>query len=98
MRADTLAWVIAEDGSDDQALPVDAQTDEGTRRLREWQDELSASPGWRALGLMSYVRRVGYVFQANVAQLNTLAAQVQDAAVSAQFCGRPTAAPTGDRS
>jgi len=77
--------VIAEDGSDDQALPVDAQTDEGSRSLREWQDELSASPGWRALGLMSYVRRVGYVFQANVAQLNTLAAQVQDAALSAQF-------------
>ncbi len=48
--------------------------------LLVWQDELNASAGHHALSLMEYVRRIGYVFQANVAQYNGLVARVQDPA------------------
>jgi hypothetical protein len=47
-------------------------------RLLVWQEELNASPGHRAIALMDYIRRIGYVFQANVAQYNALVARMQD--------------------
>ena len=47
-------------------------------RLLVWQDELNASAGFRALARMAYIRRIGYVFQANVAQYNSLVGRVQD--------------------
>lgn len=50
----------------------------GRPRLLVWQDELNASPGYHAIALMDYIRRIGYVFQGNVAQYNALVAQVQD--------------------
>ncbi|WP_194822586.1 hypothetical protein [Micromonospora sp. S-DT3-3-22] len=56
--------------------PVDSQPDRP--HLLVWQDELKASPGYRAVELMAYVRRIGYVLQANVAQYNDLIARLQD--------------------
>jgi len=47
-------------------------------RLLVWQDELNSSPGHRAIALMDYIRRIGYVFQANVAQYNALVARMLD--------------------
>jgi hypothetical protein len=58
-----------------------AEVPDGQRahpRLLVWQDELNASPGHRAIALMDYVRRIGYVFQANVAQYKALVARMQD--------------------
>lgn len=46
--------------------------------LLVWQDKLNASPGHHAISLMDYIRRVGYVFQLNVAQYKELVAQMQD--------------------
>lgn len=56
---------------------------DGRPRLLVWQDELNASPGFRAVALMSYIRRIGYVFQGNVAQYKALVARVQDSAFQA---------------
>jgi hypothetical protein len=50
--------------------------------LLVWQEKLDDTPGYRAVSLMAYVRRIGYVFQANVAQYKTLVAKVQDPALS----------------
>jgi hypothetical protein len=65
-----------EDGLTPDGPDADGQRDRP--RLRAWQDELNASPGYHAVTLMAYIRRIGYVFQANVAQYNSLIAQVQD--------------------
>jgi hypothetical protein len=46
--------------------------------LLVWQEKLNASPGYRALALMSYVRRIGYVFQRNFAEYRGLVARLQD--------------------
>jgi hypothetical protein len=43
-----------------------------------WQDELNSSPGHGAIALMNYIRRIGYVFQANVGQYNALVARMPD--------------------
>jgi hypothetical protein len=47
-------------------------------RLLAWQDELNSSPGHRAIALMDYIRRIGYVLQVNVTQYNALVARMQD--------------------
>ncbi|MFG1902474.1 hypothetical protein [Micromonospora carbonacea] len=65
-----------EDAPSARVSPVDGQPDRP--RLLVWQDELNASPGYRALALMAYVRRIGYVLQANVVQYNALIARMQD--------------------
>src|SRR5947209_3300877 len=55
--------------STDYDLPAEVPDGQDARpRLLVWQDELNTSPGHRAIALMDYVRRIGYVFQANVAQ------------------------------
>jgi hypothetical protein len=65
--------------STDDDLPAEAPDGQDTRpQLLVWQDELNASPGHRAIALMGYIRRIGYVFQANVAQYNALVARMQD--------------------
>ncbi|MEU5552129.1 hypothetical protein ABZ738_20365 [Micromonospora sp. NPDC047793] len=69
-----------EDLPNARVSPVDGQPDRP--HLLVWQDELNASPGYRAVALMAYVRRVGYVLQANVAQYNALIARLQDPSLS----------------
>jgi hypothetical protein len=65
--------------STDDDLPAKAPDGQAARpRLLVWQDALNASPGHRAIALMDYVRRIGYVFQANVVQYNALVARMQD--------------------
>jgi hypothetical protein len=65
--------------STDSDLPAKVPDDHHARPpLRIWQDELNSSPGHHAIALMNYVRRIGYVFQANVGQYNTLVARMQD--------------------
>ena len=65
--------------STDDDFPAKVPDDQRARpRLLVWQDELNSSPGHRAMGLMDYIRRIGYVFQANVAQYNALVARMQD--------------------
>src|SRR5690242_17372710 len=50
--------------------------------LLEWQARLRASAGFRAIALQNRVKRMGYLFQGNVAQYKTLVARLQDPAVS----------------
>lgn len=65
--------------STDDDLPAKVHDGQRARpQLLVWQDELNSSPGHRAIALMDYIRRIGYVFQANVAQYNALAARMQD--------------------
>ena len=65
--------------STDDDLPADVRDGQRARpRLLVWQEELNASPGHRAIALMDYVRRIGYVFQANVAQYRALVTRMQD--------------------
>lgn len=59
-----------------------AETEAERPRLLARQDELNASPGYRALTQVAHLRRIGYVLQANVAQYNALLGRVQDPAVS----------------
>lgn len=71
---------------DDVAAQVPNAEDRADRpRLLAWQDELNASAGYRAMALMDYVRRIGYIFQGNVAQYNSLIAQVQNPEHSLAF-------------
>jgi hypothetical protein len=53
--------------------------------LLEWQERLRASPGFRAIALQNRVRRIGYLFQANVAQYKSLVASLQDPGASLPF-------------
>jgi hypothetical protein len=50
--------------------------------LLGWQERLRASPGFRAIALQNQVRRMGYLFQGNVAQYKFLVARLQDPSVS----------------
>ncbi|MFB9407731.1 hypothetical protein [Dactylosporangium matsuzakiense] len=51
-------------------------------KLMTWEKALGASPGGLASSRQDYVRRVGYVLQANVADYNRLVAQLQNPTVS----------------
>lgn len=51
-------------------------------RLLVWQDEIVATPGYIARARMEYVKRIGYVFQGNVADYKALVARLQDPGVS----------------
>jgi hypothetical protein len=63
----------------DDAPPAKVPDGQPARpRLLVWQEELNASPGHQAIALMDYIRRIGYVFQANIAQYNALVARMQD--------------------
>ncbi len=46
--------------------------------LLEWQNQLLASPGYRAIALSARVKRIAYIFQANFAQYRSLVAKLQD--------------------
>lgn len=52
------------------------------RSLLEWQKQLQASPGYRAMALKDQVKRIGYVFQGNVVQYRSFVASLQNPAVS----------------
>ncbi|WP_129799019.1 hypothetical protein [Streptomyces sp. F001] len=68
-----------------QSEAADEQpTAEGADRssLVEWQRRLQASPGFRAIALKNRVKRIGYVFQGNVAQYKSFVAGLQDPTVS----------------
>lgn len=68
-----------------QPEPADEQpTVEGADRLSllEWQKQLQASLGYHAIALKARVKRIGYVFQGNVAQYQSFVAGLQDPAAS----------------
>ncbi|MCX4972410.1 hypothetical protein [Streptomyces sp. NBC_00620] len=68
-----------------QSEPADEQTaaeDAGRPSLVDWQKRLNDSSGHRAIALGARVKRIGYVFQGNVAQYKLLVAKLQDPAVS----------------
>ncbi|MGW2827458.1 hypothetical protein ACWC24_41795 [Streptomyces sp. NPDC001443] len=70
---------------DVQSEPAEeaAAAQDGSRpSLVDWQGQLLASPGYRALALQDRVKRMGYVFQGNVAQYQSLVAGLQNPAVS----------------
>lgn len=50
--------------------------------LLDWQERLRASPGFRAISLQNQVKRMGYLFQGNVGQYNSLVAELQVPSVS----------------
>jgi hypothetical protein len=65
MSIDPQPWqdtcVSINDGSPDR---LRLNPDEPVRpSLLAWQEELNASGGFRAIALMSYVRRIGYLLQ-----------------------------------
>lgn len=60
-------------------MPADGDT---RPSLLEWQAQLRASTGFRAIALMNLVKRMSYLFQGNVAQYKSLVARLQDPAVS----------------
>jgi hypothetical protein len=71
--------------TDVQPEPADEQSAaEGVGRpsLLEWQTRLQASVGFRAIALKNRVKRMGYIFQGNVAQYKSLVASLQNPAVS----------------
>lgn len=63
----------------DEHMPADGASGPS---LLEWQAQLQASAGFRAIALMNRVKRMGYLFQGNVAQYKSLVARLQDPAVS----------------
>ncbi len=74
--------------STDDDFPANVPDGQRARpRLVVWQDELNSSPGHRAIALMDYIRRIGYVFQANVAQYNALVARMQDPSFALPILG-----------
>jgi hypothetical protein len=77
--------VIGVTGTDVQPEPADEQSPAGGAgrpSLVEWQVRLQASPGFRAIALKNRVKRMGYIFQGNVAQYKSLVASLQDPAIS----------------
>jgi hypothetical protein len=50
-----------------------------------WQERLRASPGFGAIALQNQAKRMGYLFQGNVAQYKSLIATLQNPSVSLQF-------------
>jgi len=72
-------------GTDVQPEPLDGQpvADVADRpSLLKWQAQLQASPGFRAIALTDRVKRMGYLFQGNVAQYKSFVASLQDPSVS----------------
>lgn len=69
---------IQPDPADEQTAPEEV----GRPSLVDWQKRLNASLGCRALALGDRVRRIGYVFQGNVAQYKSLVAELQNPVVS----------------
>ncbi|MFJ4829450.1 hypothetical protein ACIP79_05915 [Streptomyces sp. NPDC088747] len=68
-----------------QSEPADERTaaeDAGRPALVDWQRRLNDSSGHRAIALGARVKRIGYVFQGNVAQYKSLVVKLQDPAVS----------------
>lgn len=51
----------------------------------DWQKRLNASSGCRAVALGDRVKRIGYVFQGNVAQYKTLVAELHSPVASGQI-------------
>ena len=74
--------VIGMTGTD---APRQPEAETGRPPLLEWQERLRASPGFRAIALQNRVRRIGYLFQANIAQYKSLVASLQDPATSLPF-------------
>lgn len=54
----------------------------GRPSLVEWQERLRVSSGFRGIALKNQVKRIGYIFQGNVAQYKSLVASLQNPAVS----------------
>jgi hypothetical protein len=72
-------------GTDVQPEPLDGPpaADVADRpSLLEWQAQLQASPGFRAIALTDRVKRMGYLSQGNVAQYKSFVASLQDPSVS----------------
>lgn len=71
--------------TDVQPEPADehaAADGDGRPSFLEWQARLQASTGFRALGLKDRVKRMGYIFQGNVAQYKSLVSRLQKPSVS----------------
>jgi hypothetical protein len=70
--------------TDAQSDPDGEQPPVGAVRppLLEWQEQLRASPGFRAIALQTQVKRMGDLFQGNVAQYKSLVVKLQDPSVS----------------
>ena len=71
----TIRHVLTE--NDPAATPQNDSQPERPPLLAR-QEELNASTGYQARALMDYVRRIGYVFQANVVQFHALVLRAQD--------------------
>jgi hypothetical protein len=69
---------VQPDPADEQSTAEDAERPS----LVEWQNRLNASSGHRAVVLGDRVKRIGYVFQGNVAQYKSLVARLQDPVVA----------------
>jgi len=69
---------VQPDPADEQTAPEKA----GRPSLLDWQKRLNASSGCRAIALGDRVKRIGYVFQGNVAQYKSLVAELQNPMVS----------------
>ncbi|MDX3613057.1 hypothetical protein [Streptomyces europaeiscabiei] len=69
---------VQPDPADEQTAPEEA----GRPSLLDWQKRLNASPGCRAIALGDRVKRIGYVFQGNVAQYKSLVTELQNPVVS----------------
>jgi hypothetical protein len=69
---------VQPDPADEQTAPEKA----GRPSLLDRQKRLNASSGCRAIALGDRVKRIGYVFQGNVAQYKSLVAELQNPVVS----------------
>lgn len=81
----TTANVVGMTGTDAQPEAVGGHSPAdgpGRPSLLEWQAQLQASAGFRAIALKDRVKRIGYLFQGNVAQYKSLVASLQDPGVS----------------
>jgi hypothetical protein len=73
------------DDSDQIAEPSDSSSDEPS--LLRSQRQLIQSPGYRAMALTDRVKRIGYIFQANVGQYKALVFRLQDPKFSLPLLG-----------
>lgn len=69
--------MLEEDRGEISALADDPREPEEPSLLAR-QRQLQALPGYRAMALMSRVKRIAFIFQANVAQYVALVAKLQD--------------------
>lgn len=58
---------------------------QGRPSLLTWQNELVASPGYRAIGLMEMVKRIAYILQSNLVDYKSLVAKMQHPEFAAPF-------------